>query len=405
MTTWSTTFNQGEMMKKLTLIMVFMFLTTGSYAQLHHAEMAASWNHVDETLVPETNNIPPQSDKDYTSYFGRLRLQNQRKFPMYEMGFHLSDTPDGRDLSDLRFAGIQRLPFAGMTVKAMYVETNPENDTPTRTGGAYLMGGVAGITYSAGFDHQDTELNRESLYSIRLKRTIGIITLLGGASHQPGDQQRFTLGGTFEFPGQIILGALYGSWENGDGYAVNLGRYNRFGDFGGLPSFSLNYLEVPETYKWLNFRIMWGDRGGHYSPPTFNNGLLSDFYGIDMALMLKELIPDNYRHFDSPLLFRRYDEYGTVAFRVNYVDLAFNLRRLDSNLSFNAPWEWGPLRSLRGILTYERFHHPAYGWQDNRYHMTLATTWLDKVYAGVTYSSDFSDYNRLMLELRTYTTF
>ncbi|MFH1734523.1 MAG: hypothetical protein ABIE92_07415, partial [bacterium] len=197
-------------------------------------------------------------------------------------------------------------------------------------------------------------------------------------------------------------GGLVGIWEDETGWCVNFGRFNKRGDFDGLPSFALNYLEVPLTYKWTNFRIMWGDAGIHYVKPTFDNPVFSGMLDLDVALMLKELVPDNYRHFDSPLLFKRYDEYGKVAFRVNYIDTETNFRRLDANISANPGLDFGALMGNRLTLTYDRMHNPAFGWQDTRYHLTAATYLFGKVYSGVTYSSDFNEYRNLIVEFRLH---
>lgn len=397
-------------------IAIAVMLPFVSAAQVQNAEMTTAWDNSSEYLVDEDGNIPDFDARSY-KYLGRIRLQDKRMFPMYELQYSFRDfadntmNPTNMDLSDLRFAMLRKLPWAGLSMKAIYMEQNLNESEPGRHGGAYLYGDFSGIQFGGGFDHSDVNNNKESQYSLRLKYRMGSATLMAGGSHQPDNQMKFTGGGMVELPGQFLLGGLFGYWtENSDmnldtetGYAVNVGRYNQFGDFAGLPSFSLNYIEVPNSYKWTNFRLMWGAAGIHYVPPTFSNGVFAGQYDIDMALMLSPLLPDNYRFFDSPLIFKRYDEYGKYAFRVNHIEVESGFRKFDANISANPGIDFGVLKSVRGIFTVEHIHNPVFGWQDLRYHLTAAAMLKNQVYTGITYSDDFNRYQRIMLEIRLYT--
>ncbi len=252
-----------------------------------------------------------------------------------------------------------------------------------------------------GMDYENDPGAIDKVVSARLKYNLGPINLLGGVSTQPDSMERYGIGATIDLPMQFILGGIAGFWDDELGYAVNIGRFNRLGDFNGLPSFALNYLEVPATYKWTNFRIMWGGRGRHYIRPTFENPVFSGMIDLDMAMMLKELIKDNYRHFDTPLLFLRYDEYGTAALRINYLDAETNFKRFDANLSFNTGITiLKKLQSTRLVATFDRMHNPRFGWQDNRYHFSVMGYLFGKVYSGYTFSTDFDKFNRFLLEFR-----
>jgi hypothetical protein len=392
-------------------------------AQIENYEMTWSLEQISETLTPEEGSIPTDSDVPYSNYMGRLRLQDKRRFPLYEIGFSFKDARHINlmarmdDVSSFRFAGMQRLPFGGLTAKVLYVDSNPGSSTPTRAGGAYLMGGTKKLNLSAGFEFESLpepeiaggdEEDDPSLLSLRAKYDLDRLVLMAGGALREDDRSRLVAGGMSRLPGQFLLGGLIGLWGADDnlnpdsktGYAVNVGRFNRFGDFAGLPSFSLNYIEVPETYKWTNFRIMWGAAGIHYVAPTFSNPLFSGQYDIDMGLMLTELVPDNFRHYDSPLVFKRYDEYGKLALRVNHIDTESGFRKFDANVSFNPGIHIGAVRFISAIVTIERIHKLKFKWQGERYHLTLAGNLQDRVYCGITVGSDFEDFQRVMFEVR-----
>lgn len=385
------------------MILVGLVLLAGvapAAGQLERAEMTSLWQETAETLTPEEGLVPPPASVGASYYLGRLRLQDQRRFPLYELRYAFNDGHAGGDLRDLRLAGLQRLPLAGWTAKGIYVEQNPAASEPSQYYALYLNGKADRLQFSAGLDHADTPNDATSLGSLRLKYPVGRLTVLAGGSGEADARARWVGGGLVELPGQFLVGGLLGSWEQDEGYAVNVGRYNRPGDFGGLPSFSVNYIEVPTLYKWTNFRVMWGGAGIHYVPQTFAGPTFAGQYDIDMGLMLKELVPDNYRHYDSPLVFKRNDEYGTVALRANYLETPAAYRKFDANLSANVALGAGAVRSLRGIFTVERLHNPVFGWQDTRYHLTGAVTVLDGLYAGVTWSTDLAEYRQTTVELR-----
>ncbi len=362
--------------------------------------MTSQWQETAEILSPEEGSAPPPANVGASYFLGRLRLQDQRRFPLYECRYTFYDGHLGGDLRDLRLAGLQRLPIAGWTAQGIYVEQNPATAEPSRYTALYLNGNVDRLQFAAGLDHADTPADATAVGSLRMKYLVGRVTILAGGSSQQDDQSRWVGGGLVELPGQFLAGGMVGVWQEDEGFAVNVGRYNRLGDFGGLPSFSLNYLDVPTLYKWTNFRVMWGDAGIHYVRPTFDSPTFSGQYDIDVALLLKELVPDNYRHFDAPLVFKRFDEYGKVALRANYLETPAGYRKFDTNLSTNLALGAGTIRSVRGILSLERLHNPAFGWQDTRYHLTGAVTVLEGLYAGVTWSTDFDEFHQTSVELR-----
>ena len=394
-------------MKTALVVLVLLCCPLAARAQVEQAEMTTLWQETREILTADGGDpLPPDTDVGSSLYLGRLRLQDRRRFPLYEIRYAFADSRLGADLRDLRLAALQRLPWDGFAAKGIYVEQNPAGDAPSRFAALYLTGAVAGVQFSAGLDHADRPQADASLWSLRAKYRSGRLTLLAGGSSQTDDlpaneQERWLGGAVVELPGQFLVGGLFGSWDRDEGFAANVGRYNRLGDYGGAPSFSLNYIEVPTLYKWTNFRVMWGDAGIHYVPPTFSSDVFSGQYDIDMGLMLNELVPENYRHFDSPLLFKRYDEYGKLALRVNFIETPSSFRKFDANLSVNRAVSAGPIRSLRGILSAERLHNPVFGWQDLRWHLTGAVTLLDALYAGLTWSRDFAEYDALTVELRT----
>ncbi len=380
--------------------LTLLLCSAAARGQIERAEMTSQWQETAETLTPEAGTAPPPANVGASYYLGRLRLQDQRRFPLYELRYAFQDGHPGGDLRDLRLAGLQRLPLAGWTAMGLYVEQNPATAEPSRYTALYVNGKVDRLLFSGGLDHADTPADVTSIGSLRLKYPVGRLTVLAGGSAQEDDHARWVGGGLVELPGQFLVGGMYGVWAEDEGFAANLGRYNRPGDFGGLPSFSINYIEVPTLYKWTNFRVMWGDAGIHYVPQTFASGTFSGQYDIDLALMLKELVPDNYRHYDAPLVFKRNDEYGKVALRANYLETPANYRKFDANLSTNIAVGAGTIRTLRGILSVERLHNPAFGWQDPRYYLTGAVTVLDGLYAGVTWGTDFDEFRQTSVELR-----
>jgi hypothetical protein len=388
-------------MRKMVLMgMAVLACAAPVRGQIERAEMTTQWQETEEILSPESGAVPPPTSVGASYYLGRLRLQDKRSFPLYELRYAFNDGHVGGDLRDLRLAGLQRLPFAGWTAKGIYLELNPSGAEPSRYTALYVNGKVNRLLFAGGLDHADTPTDATSIGSLRLKVPVGRFTVLAGGSTQPDDQSRWVGGGLVELPGQFIAGGMVGSWQDDEGFAVNFGRYNRVGDCGGWPSFSIKYLDVPTLYHWANFRLMWGDAGIHYVQQTFASGTFSGQYDIDMALMLKELVPDNYRHFDAPLVFKRADEYGKIALRANFIETPAPLRKFDANLSTNIATGDGVIRSVRGILSLERVHNPVFGWQDLRYHLTGAVTVLESLYAAVTLSTDFDEYHQTTVELR-----
>jgi hypothetical protein len=391
-------------MRSLLLVLAVLLLpTTVLFSQIQNAEMTTYWQNTNETLIPE-EGFPPPADIDASSYLGRIRLNDMRNFPVFEARYLYNQSHSGVDVKDMRLAGIYQLPFKWLTIKGIFVESNPDDATPTQELSGYLMATYNQLNIAAGLDYRETPVMADRLFSVRAKYKIDRFKVIAGVSSQPDDMERYSVGTIIDLPQQIILGGMMAFWEDETGFSVNIGRFNRRGDFEGLPSFALNHLEVPNTYKWTNFRIMWGTAGIHYVRPTFDNPVFSGMLDLDMALILKQLVSDNYRHFDSPLLFKRYDEYGKVALRANYIDVASGFRRFDANLSVTPNFSYGPLQSIRGYVSFDRIHNPVFGWQDNRYHLNLATYLLGKLYTGITISSDFDEYTNTVLEFRLQTT-
>lgn len=388
-------------MKRVLLFAVISILsTTVVKAQIVNSEMTVRWDEAVETLIPEDGTPPPATSIDASQYLGRIRLQDKRNFPVLEARYLMTHNYLKPDVRDLRLAGLVPLTATGFFVKGIFVEQNSDNMKPVDAYAAYIMGKSGALNFAVGLDYSNVSGESSEIYSVRAKYRYDKLTFFGGLSSQPDEYERFTGGFLADLPKQFMLGGLAGGWQEDFGYSFNIGRYNNRGDFANLPSFSLNYLEVPRTYKWTNFRIMFGDAGSHYVRPTFDNQVFSGQLDLDVALMLSQLIPDNYRHFDSPLLFLRYDEYGKAALRVNYIETETNFRRFDANLSFNPGWAYGIFQSNRAIVSFDRMHNPVFGWQDNRYHVNFATYLFGKVYTGVTVSEDFDNYSNVALECR-----
>jgi len=386
--------------KILTLTAAFLLLAAAVNAQIVNSEMTVRWDETDETLISEDGPPPPATDIDASLYLGRVRLQDKRDFPVLEARYLMEHNYNGQDVRDLRLAGLVPLAATGFFVKGMFVEQNPDTMEASNAYAAYIMGAVGCLKLAVGLDYGDATGDGEEVYSVRVKYKYDRFNFMAGISSQSDEYERFTGGGLIDLPKQFMLGGLIGAWQDDLGYSFNIGRYNRRGEFGNLPSFSLNYLEVPRTYKWTNFRIMYGDAGSHYVRPTFDNSVFSGQLDLDVALMLSQLIPDNYRHFDSPLLFLRYDEYGKYALRINFIDTETNFRRFDANVSLNPGLSYGIFRSNRAIISFDRIHNPVFGWQDNRYHVNIASYLFGKIYAGVTYSEDFDNYSNVAFEFR-----
>lgn len=387
-------------MKKILLFSIILLFPIMLTAQFQHAEMTSYWQETDELLIPEEGILPPQADISSSSYLGRIRLQDARRFPIFEARYLYKQNHHSGDIANLRMAGIYTIPNSGLTLKSMFINSNPDNSSASYQAGGYVMYAHRAFNIAVGMDYSDAPDMVDRIYSVRAKYNYKPVVLLAGMSSQPDNQERYTFGGLIELPQQFLVGGLIGLWEDENGYCVNLGRYNKFGDFAGLPSFSLNYLEVPSTYKWTNFRIMWGSAGAHYVRPTFDNRIFSGQLDLDVALMLSQLVSDNYRHFDSPLLFLRYDEYGKFAIRANYIDTETRFRRFDINLSANPGLSSGLFKSIQGYISFDRIHNPAFGWQDNRYHANIGAYLFGVIYSGLTISSDFDEYTNTMLEIR-----
>jgi len=390
-------------MKKLVLLLILLALPVLLSAQIQNAEMTTYYQDTDETLIAENGAPPPDTDISSSSYLGRIRLQNIRNFPVFEARYLYKQNHTVGDITDLRLAGIYTIPQTSLTVKGVFINSNPDEIPSSSQAAGYLMYRYQDMNLAVGMDYTDAPSMVDRIYSVRAKYNIKPAVILAGMSTQPNNQERYTFGGLVQTIEQVLVGGLVGIWEDETGYCINIGRFNQFGDFAGLPSFALNHLEVPRTYKWTNFRIMWGARGTHYVRPTFDNPVFSGMLDLDVALMLGQLVSDNYRHFDSPLLFLRYDEYGKVALRANYIDTETRFRRFDANLSFNPGYGYGMFQAIQGYLSFDRIHNPVFGWQDNRYHINLGSYLFDAVYTGLTLSSDFDEYTNAMLEIRIQT--
>ena len=388
-------------MKKIIILVIGLFvISTALSAQIVNSEMTVRWDETEETLIPEDGAPPPATGVDASQYLGRIRLQDKRNFPVLEVRYLMNNSYDQSDIRDLRLAGLVPLAKSGFFVKGIFVDQKTDDADASSAYAAYIMGRAGKINLAAGLDYNDASGEGDEVYSIRAKYKYDRFNFMAGLSSQPDKHERLTGGVLIDLPDQFMLGGLIGAWQDDLGYSFNVGRYNRRGDFDNLPSFSLNYLEVPRTYKWTNFRIMFGDAGAHYVRPTFDNAVFSGQLDLDAALMLSQLIPDNYRHFDSPLLFLRYDEYGSYALRINFIETETAFRKFDANFSCNPGWEYGIFKSNRAIVSFERLHNPAFGWQDNRYHFNVASYLFGKIYAGVTLSEDFDNYSNIAVEFR-----
>ena len=390
-------------MRFLVFILVLALIPICGFSQITNLEMTTSWEETSETLIPEEGNLPPDTDISSSTFFSRFRIQNKLGMPVLELRHSYLQKHFAVDNVNLRVAFFLPTPVKMLKLKGMYSENNPETGGAVDEYGIYAIGINRQYTLMAGVDYKESETEADRIWSVRAKYNMSFMKLMAGFSTQPDSNEsanRFGTGIIMDLPMQMVVGGLVGFWEEDMGYSINIGRHNRPGQFGGLPSFALNYLEVPNTYKWMNFRIMFGDKGRHYVRPTFDNPIHSGMLDLDMALMLKQLVGDNYRHFDTPLLFLRYDEYGTAALRINYIDIESNFRRFDANISYNSGKSLAIIKNLRGVFTFDRMHNPAFGWQDNRYHFNVGGYLFNRAYLGTTWSSDFNEYSKLLLELR-----
>jgi len=382
------------------LIILLASLVSSGVTQIVKSEITVCWDERTETLIPENTPPPFETAVGFSSYLGRIRLQDARSFPILELRYLMNHRYTSIDTTDFRVAGIFRLPVKGLSFKGIYVEQNSDNDLPEKTLASYIIAKINNLNLAVGMDYKAASSADIKLYSARAKYQIDRITFLGGMSSNPDDIERFSIGSLIELPGQMMAGGLLGIWDDDKGYAINVGRFNKRNDFDRFPSFSINYLEVPQTYKWTSFRIMFGSGGAHYVRSTFDNSVFSGQLDLDVALMLSELIPNNYRHFDSPLLFLRYDEYGTMALRMNYIETETGFRKFDANINYMLPISSDLFQTNRATLSFERMHNPVFGWQDNRYHLNIATYLYGRIYSGLTISEDFSNYSSLVLEFR-----
>jgi hypothetical protein len=404
---------KGAVMRSWLLVFALVMFVFTANAQIENIEATFSWEDQTEVLTPEEGTFPPDREIQSTTTFGRLRFQDRRGFPVYEFRFARINPHLNSDVqfNEYRAAMLQPLPGGNWYIKALgeLQETIPTNSgSPVGSGSAYLIGRDHDLQFALGGDVRFFGDDEEQVNaSLRAKYDIGKLQLMGGFSsifvedrRYEEETSRFTGGAVYKLPHNFMIGGSVGSWEDELGYSFNIGRYNDFGKNDGAPSFALNYLQVPAMYKWTNFRIMWGDRPGHYVLPTFINPVFGGMHDLNTALMLQELVPDNYRHFDTPLIFRRYDEYGKYAIRVNYIETPSTFRKFDANFSTNTGHGIGIFEELRSIFTVERIHNPGFKWQDNRYHVTGAAYLFGKVYSGVTYSTDMDEFNRVMVEFR-----
>ena len=390
-------------MNKTIILIIVLFLPIIAIGQITSAEMTVSLEDKNEILTLDEGFGPPDTDVSAKNLTARIRLRDLRKFPVFEMSWNYESNYNAGDTLSLKMAGIYPLIKGKLTAKVLYTSETAENEIDDNAFGGCLFGHFDNLNIAAAMDNANVNDAGSQIYSLRGNYKMGPVNLMAGYSTNPEDIGRFTAGALLDLPRQFMLGGLIGQWEDETGFCVNIGRYNKRGDFAGLPSFALNHLEVPDTYIWTSFRIMWGESGLHYVRPTFGNDVFSGMLDLDVALMLSELVPDNFRHFDSPLLFLRYDEYGKLAVRANYLDTEGNYRRFDANVSYNTGWEYGLFKSVRTIVACDRIHNPAFGWQPDRYHFTAASYLFGKVYTGVTYSSDFDEFNDMLFELRLIT--
>ena len=389
-------------MRGVAIILVALLIPALALAQIgfHSAEMTTSWQETNEIWTQEDGNIPPDANVSASKFLGRLRLLDRRGFPSWEFQqLYTHDKFDSVKI-DLRVGGYLPTPVKGLILKGTLVEKNSEGTKPNRSFGSYAFYNLDALNIAAGMDYLHKPGSIEKVMSLRAKYKYSIVTPMVGYSTQPDPMDRISLGAVVELPMQFAIGGLYGIWEDESGWAVSFGRYNQRGDYAGLPSMALNYIDVPQTYKWTNFRIMWGDKGGHYVRPTFDDNTFGGIMDVNHTLMLKPLVADNYRNFDSPLLFRRYDEYGTIALRINDIYLANTLRKQDFNLTINPGLSVGVVESIRTVISYGRLHHPVYGWQNDRMSFNVVGFPMGRLLVSATYVTDFDQYEDRVIDMR-----
>jgi hypothetical protein len=364
-------------------------------------ELTVGFDVLDGYLVPDMGPLPPKLDIGQNVFLIRGRLQNQVGHPAVEMVFrHFANDNSSLDLDDYR-AGLV-LPLAGTSttfIKLVSLVQDPAGKETARAFSGYLMGETAGFQYAAGADSLDRGDEDNALYSLRLKRRTGNLTLMAGLSKEEDSYNRYGGGLTAYLPGQFLTGLQLVDWDGKLGYAVNVGRYTERNPWTD-PTFSVNYLEIPGRYKWTTFRIMWGRPGSNYVQPTFENPLFSGQHDMDLALLLNELMPDNYRHFDAPLLYRRLDEYGRYTLRLNHINVAGGITRFEANLSYAPDWDLGPLYRPHLTLSFYRQSIPPFGTQPDRWSLDLGTYIREDFYAGLALVLDFEGYEQAIAEMR-----
>jgi len=411
-------------MKRLSLFLCIILIPALVLGQskFNGAEMSGSWQDTHEIWTPEEGivlpaYIPSAMNISAARYMSRLRLQDQRGFPFWEFQQTYTQGQCGPDSANSRMGGYIPTPLHGLKFKGTLTEYNRDDYQPRREFGSYAQYHLNAFDAEAGLDYQHLPWKRlpdntisegqviNKVWSVKGKYHWGMLTPMLGVSSEPDVMERYNGGLLVDLPMQFEMGASYSLWDDKSGWATVIGRYNKRDEFGGLPSFALIYIDVPNTYKWMNFRVTWGDRGGHYVRPTFDEPTFGGMMDVCNTLLVKPLVSENYRFFDSPLIFFRYDEYGTLALRVNDIFLASNVRKTDANLSFNTGLSVGPVKSLRTVLSYGRLHHPVYGWQDDRSSVNLIGYAFGKLMVSAAYMTDFDQYEDLMVELRLAATF
>jgi hypothetical protein len=258
---------------------------------------------------------------------------------------------------------------------------------------------LVGFEFAVGLDYLDNSNFENRLYSIRLKRDMGKVVFLGGYSHETESIDRYGGGAVLRLPALLLAGGEVLNWDSETAYALNFGRYTEIKQRTD-PSFSINYIDAPGQYKWTNFRIMWGRPGINYVPPTFLNPVFSGQYDIDLALLLNELMPERFRHFDSPLVYRRFDEYGRYTLRVNFIEADSGFKRFDTNLSYSPPWQYKSLERPHITLIYDRTTVPGFGEQPDRYWIDLGVYVFRNYYLGAVLITDFEDFDQILGEIR-----
>jgi len=151
---------------------------------------------------------------------------------------------------------------------------------------------------------------------------------------------------------------------------------------------------------WAGWSLFFSWPGSNYVQPTFENPLFSGQHDMDLALLLNELMPDNYRHFDAPLLYRRLDEYGRYTLRFNHIDVAGTMTRFETNFSYAPDWDLGPLSRPHLTLSFFRQSITPFGTQPDRWSLDIGTYIQKHFYAGLAMVLDFEGYEQAIAELR-----